>query len=122
MDKKKITCINCPLGCSMEVEISDSKIVVSGNRCKRGEEYAVNEIRDPKRVVTSTVRVAGGNKALTSVKTDGEVPKRLIFDVMNAINNIKVNAPVNVGDLIIENVLGTGVNILSTARVEKKEE
>lgn len=115
---KKMTCISCPLGCQLEVEVNET-IKVTGNKCKRGEEYAKNEVTNPKRVITSTVRVEGGDRPLVSVKTDKEVPKDKIFEIMKEINKVKVLAPVNIGDIIIENVLGTGANIVATAKVMK---
>jgi uncharacterized protein len=97
-----MTCINCPLGCTLSVEIDGENINVSGNRCKRGAEYAASEIRAPKRMVTSTVRVTGGDKPLVSVKTSGEIPKGRIFDVIHAINKKTSNPPIKVGDVVIE--------------------
>lgn len=115
---KNMTCINCPLGCQLEVEIN-GELKVTGNRCKKGEEYAKNEIKNPTRIITSTVRVQGGDRPLLSVKTDKEIPKARIFDIMKEINKVAVNAPVEIGDIIIENVLGTGSNIVATSTIEK---
>lgn len=116
--KRKMTCISCPLGCQLEVEIGEN-IIVSGNKCKRGEEYAKNEITNPKRIITSTVKVLGGDRPLVSVKTDREVPKSLIFEIMKEINKAEAVAPVEIGDIIIENVLGTGANVVATSKVLK---
>lgn len=116
--KRKMTCISCPLGCQLEVEIGDN-IKVSGNKCKRGEEYAKNEITNPKRTITSTVKVLGGDRPLVSVKTDKEVPKGLIFEIMKEINKAEAVAPIEIGDVIIENVLGTGANVVATSKVLK---
>lgn len=113
---KKMTCISCPLGCQLEVEINQT-IKVTGNKCRRGEEYAKNEVTNPKRVITSTVKVEGGDRPLVSVKTDKEVPKDKIFEIMQEINKVKLVAPVNIGDIIIKDVLGTGANIVATAKV-----
>ncbi|WDC83680.1 DUF1667 domain-containing protein [Caloramator sp. mosi_1] len=113
---KKMTCISCPLGCQLEVEVGEN-IKVSGNKCKRGEEYAKNEITNPKRIITSTVKVEGGDKPLVSVKTDREIPKDMIFEIMKEINKIKAVAPIQIGDVIIENVLGTGANVVATAKI-----
>jgi CxxC motif-containing protein len=117
MENRKMICISCPLGCSLDVKINDEKIDVSGNKCKRGEGYAVNEVKDPKRIVTSTIKVLGGDRPLVSVKTDKEISKKLIFDVMKLINEKIVKAPVKVGDVLIENVFDTGVNIVATSNV-----
>lgn len=117
MEIRRMTCINCPLGCSLEVSINDEDIRVSGNRCKRGHEYGINEIKNPRRIVTSTMKVIGGDKPLVSVKTDKEIPKKLMFEAMGVINQSSAKAPVKIGDILIENILETGVNIVATSRV-----
>lgn len=115
MEVKKMTCINCPLGCSLVVSINGEDIQVSGNKCKRGQEYGINEIKDPRRIVTSTIKVTGGDRPLVSIKTDREIPKKLIFEAMKIINQRSIKAPVKIGDVLIENVLETGVNIVATS-------
>lgn len=119
MEKKEMICINCPLGCNLEVEIDGEDIAVRGNNCKRGEEYAKNEITDPKRIVTSTIRVCNGEKPMVSVKTAQEIPKNKIFDVMRVIKETRINAPVEIGDIVIYNILDTGVNVVATSRCQK---
>lgn len=119
MEVRKMVCINCPLGCSLEVTIGD-EIKVSGNRCKRGREYALDEITDPRRIVTSTVKVNKGNRCLVSIKTDKEISKKLILDIMRIINSTEVKAPVKIGDIIIEHIMDTDVNIVATSNVEKQ--
>ena len=113
----KLICIVCPRGCHLEV---DDHFNVTGNFCKRGEEYAKNELKSPKRKVTSTVAVIGGNVSRVSVITDNEIPKDKIFDVMNEIKKISVNAPLPINTIIIENVLDLGVNIITTREVLKE--
>lgn len=120
MDVKKFTCINCPFGCSLTAYVDNNDIKVEGNRCKRGENYAINEIKDPKRIVTSTSKVRGGDRPVVSVKTANEIPKRLIFDVMKEINKVTVKAPVSIGDIVIKNVLDTGADIVATSNVGEK--
>ena len=115
MEIRKMTCINCPLGCSIEVGINGDEIQVSGNKCKRGHEYGINEIKDPRRIITSTIKVLGGDKPLVSVKTDREIPKKLIFEVMKIINKSSINGPVKIGDILLENILDTGINIVATS-------
>ena len=112
-----MTCINCPLGCSLEVSIMGEDIQVSGNKCKRGHEYGLNEIKDPRRIVTSTIKVIGGDKPLVSAKTDREIPKKLMIEAMKIINQNKAIAPVNIGDILIKNILETGANIVATSSV-----
>ncbi|MEG0051127.1 MAG: DUF1667 domain-containing protein [Terrisporobacter sp.] len=111
--KRDITCIVCPRGCRMVVNNIDGQYIVEGNSCIRGAKYGVDEVTSPKRVITSTVRLEGSYLNMLPVKTAGAIPKEMMFDVMEVLSNIKVTAPVNVGDVIVKNVLGTGVDILS---------
>lgn len=113
--KRELICIVCPRGCSLSCELTDEGefISVSGNLCPRGKTYAVNECTNPQRVVTSTVRCADGE--VVSCKTSGTVPKGLMFDVMKAINGAVASANVKIGDVIIENVLNTGVDVVATS-------
>lgn len=113
---KDLTCIVCPLGCRITVlqKNEGSTIEVKGNSCKRGIAYAQTECINPVRVITSTVRIAGGQMALVPVKTDKPISRNLMMDCMEIINNIKVRAPVKVGDTIVENILETGANLVAT--------
>lgn len=115
MEDVRMTCINCPLGCSLEVFVNGEDIEVRGNKCKRGMEYGINEIKDPRRILTSTMRLAGGDKPLVCVKTDREIPKKLIFEAMEVINQMTITAPVKAGDILIKNILGTGSNIVASS-------
>ena len=114
--KRNLVCVSCPLGCPIEVEIENGQVIsVSGNTCKRGDVYARKEVTNPTRIVTSTVRVTGS--ALThmvSVKTREDIPKDKIFACVEAIKDITVQAPVHIGDVILANVAGTGVDIIAT--------
>lgn len=115
---RNLTCINCPLGCSIEVTMEGNEVVsVTGNTCPRGETYARNEVTNPKRVVTSSVYVTGGERAVVSVKTEEAIPKDKIFDCVKAMRDIKVTAPVAIGDVIAEDIAGTGIKLLATANV-----
>ncbi len=118
----ELTCISCPMGCPLRVETDESGKVlsVSGNTCKRGEEYGRREVTAPVRTVTSTVRVTEGNAPVVPVRTKGEIPKERIFDCMTAIRAASVQAPVRIGDVILENAAGTGVSIVATKTVERK--
>lgn len=121
MEQKILTCIGCPLGCLVTVEIENGEIVsVTGNTCKRGDTYARKEVTTPTRIVTSTVKVTGGNAATVPVKTKSDIPKEKIFDCVRALKNVEVMAPVSIGDLIISNVADTGVDIIATKAVEKE--
>ena len=120
MEVKNLTCINCPMGCALTVELEGNKIIsVSGNTCKRGEIYAHKEVTDPARIVTSTVKVVNGISAMVSVKTKEDVPKEKIFDCVKALKNIHVEAPVHIGDLIAANIADTGVDVIATKNVER---
>lgn len=119
MDKRQLTCISCPMGCLLLVEIERDKVVrVSGNICKRGETYAAKEITNPTRIVTTTVRVIGGDKAVVSVKTKEDIPKGKIYECINALRGIDVQAPIQIGDIILKNVAGTGVDIVATTNIK----
>ncbi|MFZ5351711.1 MAG: DUF1667 domain-containing protein [Bacillota bacterium] len=112
---KSMTCIICPRGCSLQVKAVEDQYEVTGHMCKRGKEFAVNEMTNPTRTVTSTVKTIFPDFPVLPVKTDGEVPLHMIFEVMKQLNGVLVNHLVQSGEIIIENVLGTGINIVSTA-------
>lgn len=117
-ETKELTCIGCPMGCCIKIELNQGEIVsVTGNTCKRGDVYARKEVANPTRIVTSTVTVEGGSHAAVSVKTKEDVPKEKIFEVMEALKGIKVQAPVYIGDVIISNVANTGTDIIATKNV-----
>lgn len=120
MEIKNLTCINCPVGCSLKVEMDGENVIcVSGNTCRRGEIYARKEVTNPTRIVTSTVKVVNGTSGTVSVKTKEDIPKEKIFACVQALRGIEVQAPVHIGDVILENVAGTGVDIVATRNVEK---
>lgn len=109
--KRDLTCIVCPIGCSLTVEFEGDKILsVTGNTCPRGVNYASDECLCPKRTITSTVKCDNGD--VLPVKTDTTIPKDKIFECMKIINNAVAHLPVSVGDVIIENVFGA--NIIAT--------
>lgn len=117
MDTRKMICISCPLGCDLEVEVDGEMIEIKGSRCKRGQDYARNEILDPRRMVTSNVRAVGGDCPLVSVKTSAPIPKDLIRDLIQALKEIRLESPVRIGQVIIHDFKGTGVDILATREV-----
>ncbi len=112
---KIITCINCPVGCRMTVHLSESGefLSVSGNTCARGAKYAAQECTRPERIVTAVIPISGSPVPL-SVKTSSPVPKEMIQEVMNILGNTTVALPVRTGDVVISNLLQTGVDILAT--------
>lgn len=119
---RELTCISCPLGCPLKVETDENGAVlqVTGNTCKRGEVYGKKEVTAPERTVTSTVAVVGGSAPLVSVRTKTDIPKGKIFQCMEAIRAAKIQAPVHIGDVVVENVCGTGVDVVATKAVAEK--
>lgn len=118
----ELTCISCPLGCPLKVETDEAGHVkgVTGNTCKRGEEYGKKEVSAPVRTVTSTVRLTGGTAPVVSVRTQTDIPKEKIFNCMEEIRKVSAAAPVRIGDVILDNIAGTGVKLVATANAEKR--
>lgn len=118
MELRELTCIGCPLGCPLRVTLDNGAIVsVEGNTCPRGDAYARKEVTAPSRIVTTTVSVQGGVLAAVSVKTAGEIPKGKIFDCVRALKSVTVTAPVNIGQVILADAAGTGVDVVATKAV-----
>ncbi len=121
MEERNLICIGCPLGCPVHVELEKGKVVsVMGNTCPRGAEYARKEVTNPTRIVTTTVRVNGGTEAMASVKTERDIPKGKIFECVKALKNVEMQAPVRIGDIVVENIAGTGVSVVATKNVPVK--
>ena len=119
MSERELICIGCPMGCPIVVKMEDGKVVsVTGNTCPRGEAYARKEVTDPTRIVTTTVRVADGKVPMINVKTEHDSPKDKIFDCIAALRGVTIKAPVHIGDIVLENVAGTGVNIVAVGNVD----
>ena len=113
-----LPCITCPAGCIINVTLKDGRVLnVTGNSCERGETYAKNEITAPVRIVTSNVKVSGGDKDILSVRTASPIPKDKIFDSIDALKDLTVAAPVSIGDCIVKNVAGTGIDFIAAANV-----
>lgn len=119
MREIKLVCIGCPLGCPVRVSMEGGEVLeVTGNTCKRGEEYARKEVTDPTRIVTSTVRVRGGRLAAVSVKTASDIPKGRIFDCVRALKTVELDAPIHIGQVVLKDAAGTGVDVVATKTVE----
>lgn len=116
---RKITCVMCPVGCRITVEMNGDEPVISGNRCTRGRQYVIDELIKPKRVLTTSVKVKDGDLPLVSVKTSGPIEKKIIMDKMKEIKKKTVEAPVKIGEIIITNIDGNGVDLLATRKVKK---
>lgn len=111
-----LICIVCPKGCHLKVD-EENGYKVTGNGCPRGAVYGEKELVNPTRVITSTVRVEAETGRRVPVKTNGDIPKGKIYDIMDELTKVTAKAPVNVGDVIIKDVLGLGVDIVATKKV-----
>lgn len=112
---RNLVCIECPIGCSLTAEKIGEQWDVKGNRCVKGVNFAINEITDPRRSISSTVRTTFKTVPRLSVRTQGEVPLNTIFAVMEQINSVSLDHPVHIGEVIIENVSNTGINVIATS-------
>ena len=120
MEKREFVCIGCPLGCNVSVELDGTEIKnITGNTCPRGADYVTKELTDPRRIVTSLVRVTDGELPVVSVKTGSDIPKDKIRDCIRALKDVELPAPVQVGDVVLENVCGTGINVVATKTIER---
>jgi CxxC motif-containing protein len=119
--KKEIICIGCPMGCYITVDYNGTTVNnVTGNRCQVGQEHAQKELANPERNLTTTVKVKHGHLPLVSVKTNKPIPKGRLFDAMNLLATVEVEAPVIIGQPIVENIFNTGVNVVATKNILKK--
>ena len=112
---KEFTCIICPRGCRLKV---DENMNVTGNTCPRGKDYAISELTNPVRTITSSIRVNNREDLLVSVKTSGSIPKGKIFAVMEEIDKLSVSAPTHIGDIAKKDILGLGVDIIITKNID----
>jgi len=120
--KREMVCIRCPKGCRMTVEYEGTKVLnVKGNSCSKGMAYAIDEITKPVRIVTSTVRVQGGQLPVVPVKTNKAIRRNLIFDVMEKIIEAEVKAPVKEGQVILKNPAGCGADVVATLELERSD-
>jgi len=118
---KELICIVCPNGCAMTITGEGKNIKVIGNKCPRGEKFAISEETNPTRTICSTVKTAFAQVPVLPVRVSAEIPKNRIFDVMCEINKVVVTKPIGRGDAIIPNVLGLGVNVIATSNILKSK-
>ena len=119
MENRELICIGCPLGCPVTVEMEGNNVIsVTGNTCQKGDIYARKEVTDPTRIVTTTVKVSGGTVPMINVKTAKDIPKDRIFDCVAALCGLTIPAPVRIGDIILGNVAGTGVDIVAAGNAD----
>ncbi len=114
----KLTCIICPRGCELEVKKDGGQWTVTGSECKRGENYALQEARNPVRILTTSLPVSGGDYEMVSVKTVEAIPKEKITKALKALQGVTVSAPIEVGQNIVADIAGTGVDIVATRQVQ----
>ena len=120
MKTVNLTCIGCPLGCSLTAEMDGREVTkVTGNNCGVGDKYARKELTNPTRIVTSTITVTGGDLSAVSVKTASDIPKAKMFDCIRALKGLTVQAPVAIGQVILPDVCGTGVPVIATKAIAK---
>lgn len=116
----KLTCINCPLGCPLEVRQENNEYIVTGNSCIRGKKYALEEISNPTRILTTTVRVKNGMQML-SVKSNEGIDKDKVFDCIDVLRDVEVIAPIRINEVIVKNILNSGIDIIATKSIEVDE-
>lgn len=113
---KEIICINCPKGCHLKVD-ENNGYAVTGQGCERGVEYGKKELTAPTRTITSTVKIKGAAYPRCPIRTVAPIPKGKINDIMRELDKVELQAPVNIGDIAISDVLGTGVDIIVTRKM-----
>ena len=117
---KQLVCIGCPRGCRLTVEEKDGEYIITGNTCPRGKAFAISEMTAPKRTICSTVKTVFAGCPVLPVRVSDDIPKEKIFDVRREINAITLRERIGRGDVVIENVLGLGVDVISTSDLLKQ--
>lgn len=118
MTTRKMVCVVCPVGCKLDVDICGQEYNVHGNKCVRGERYAISEITNPVRTVTTTIRVRKAEAVRVPVKTEKPFPKGKVFELMQLIERMEIEAPVKAGEILLENALDTNINLVSSKTVK----
>lgn len=114
MKGKEMVCIVCPLGCRMSVSKEQSDYIVDGSKCSRGKEYGIKELTNPTRVLTTTVKIKNALLNRLPVKTKEPIPKNKVFECMKVIDSIEIQTPISVGDVIVKDILNTGVDVIAS--------
>jgi len=121
VEKRHFVCVVCPVGCEIDVVHEGGKIIsMEGNKCEKSEEFVRQELIEPMRIFTTTVRIEGSRWPVTPVRTDKSVPKRLFPRIMRQLRHVKLQAPVNMLDVVVRDVLRTGANIMATRTVPRE--
>ncbi len=121
-ETKKVICITCPKGCTLEVTNEGQTVVKVDGGCKRGHEYVRAEMTDPRRMVATTIKVSGGIHPLLPVYTAAPFPKGQIQDLLGELRKLQLNAPVHMGDVVLVNALETGIDIIASRDVQPASE
>ena len=121
VEKRHFTCVICPIGCEIDVELQDSDVAsMIGDKCVKGKEFVLQELEEPMRILTTTILIKGAKWAMLPVRTDKPIPKRLLFNVIKELANIELQAPVKISDVIIRDTAGTGANVVATRNMRRK--
>jgi len=121
IEKKHFTCVTCPVGCEVDVGLRDGRIVsVKGNKCDKVKEFVLQELKEPMRVLTTTVRIEGARWAMLPVRTDNPIPKRLFLQAIGELASIDLQAPVHISDVIKRDIAGSGANIVATRTMKRR--
>lgn len=121
METRKLTCIGCPMGCELSVEFEKGKretVKVTGNTCKKGELYAIDEVISPTRTVTGTISVSNRKNVVAPVKTADVVPKAMVMEVARGLMELSIEAPVKIGDVVCDDIVGTKVSVIATKNID----
>lgn len=119
METKKIICVRCPKGCEITTTLDGYSInYIEGNTCKLGIDYVNNEIKDPRRILTTTVKVINGVHPLVAVWTDKPIPKNKIFQLVEALKKVELKAPIELDRIVLENIFNLGINVVTSGKVD----
>jgi len=122
IEKKHFTCVTCPVGCEVDVEVQDGSILsMTGNKCDKVKEFVLQELKEPMRVLTTTVRIKGAKWAMLPVRTDKPIPKRLFLQAIGDLAKVDLRTPVHISDVIVKNVAGSGADIVATRTMKIRE-
>ena len=121
VEKKHLVCVVCPIGCEIDVVHDGSKIIsMEGNKCDKSEEFVTQELIEPMRILTTTVRIQGSRWPVIPERTDKAIPKRLFSRIMKQLRRSKLQAPVNMLDVVVRDIAGTGANIIATRTMPRE--
>jgi CxxC motif-containing protein len=122
VEKKHFTCVTCPIGCEIDVELKDGEVVsMEGTKCTKGQEFVSQELGEPMRILTTTIPIKGAKWAMLPVRTNRPIPKRLLFRAIEELTDIERRAPVKMSDVIVRDIAGTGANIVATRSMNREK-